>query len=45
MNDIIHNFQLARQIISFKTHNDLIKQLLEYDNDTYYQIHLDFISQ
>lgn len=45
MNDIIHNFQLARQTTSFKTHNDLIKQLLEYDNDTYYQIHLDFISQ
>ncbi|NEN75798.1 HEAT repeat domain-containing protein [Pelistega sp. NLN82] len=45
INDIIHNFQLARQTTSFKIHNDLIKKLLEYDNDTYYQIHLDFISE
>lgn len=26
MNDIIHNFQLARQTTSFKTHNDFISQ-------------------
>lgn len=45
INSIIRNFQLARQTTSFKIHNDLIKQLLEYDNDTYYQIHIDFISK
>lgn len=45
INDIIHNFQLARQTTSFKIHNDLIKQLLKYDNDTFYQIHIDFISK
>lgn len=45
INDIIRHFQLAQQTTSFKTHNNLIKQLLTYDSNTYYQIHLDFISQ